>query len=747
MTPLALTSDHSETPRQVSNAKPRKNRKKNRPGKKKPKSAVQSPINLNALSSTVVDEKAHTLTSAFPVTGHSLSNVSEKNAPHPQDSRDAAPSTTTRSKGQDACAEKVRGSINLPNLRIQGNLITAGDEVDASHGSSTPGSEEISFAEVARESGYTEIVNGQSFEVVGKPALALIACDSTSSVAARELRSRSYRAAMTRIQDLCVLGEQAQHSLHSTKLSFGTNQSRPQSHRNFVERGIHNKGWGDLFENSARHVCYNMKQQMNVQREVAALDQELQSIIREAVQMAFPFASDDDDKKKGELHTLKSMRAQRILKVASFRETFPLVSDCDGDTKWMTEWCEKVDTWIRNEIPRLNEEQQSRMYEWERQHPSLEKNLAALGFTELEIEQLGLTIDWRLTRYSPARLSSMSRQSSVSSDLDDADPSHAFSKLCEKPDTKNTFAEGSINAGSGAEQAAFEDVKGANSRVQDIADSEVDGKASDPNDAGGQKNEPVADKGDEKPTEMESRLRGSADTRDVKSENVPTEHKAEPTEVLESSQVVKQTLEPENLKLRTASGAEELKKLQEWSQQLKSKATIKQNEGDMQGKSFARKYSKIDQAELNSLGLTPSLVPPTPSIIPAALQTMASFSSEAPVLLLSPKTSEIPITSLPKIASALPSSGISTELTSSIQTSALQVLPPPKLSYATALQASVPAAKRPADADAWAVKREEAWGAATGRSGEDTIGVGSSPSSAGSVNGGRSKAEMQKGSR
>ena len=448
---LAPIRDYSEMPRQVSSNKIKNNRKKNRPGRKKPKSAIRSPPDLSLLDFTAsTDKNSHLTGPTLAVGNDSLSSCPYMSLSQPGCPKEAGLSTIFQSDRKDVYDARFEVAEGLPRSQIEGNL----KHESKVYGSvplevSKLGSDGNTFAEEAQKSGYLEIMmNEHSSDVAGSFAITLTADELEDSIAAKELRFRSHMAALLQIRDLDKVEEQPQHSLRSRSLFPAIHQSRHNRQSKPIRRELQAMDKVNMHVGSTQHSRCEKGQRINLRNvpsDVATLDYELQSILRETVQLACPFVSDDNDRKNGNWHTFGSTRALRIFKIYFFQESSPLVLGYKEDTESVKEWCQDVDAWIHNGIPRLNGEQKKMMYEWERKHPSVEKNLMALGFTELEIELLGLDINHSSTSTKPVTSDSVTQQKLTYGDLDEENSFDHFSFLDEKPNVKEPSAANIIN--------------------------------------------------------------------------------------------------------------------------------------------------------------------------------------------------------------------------------------------------------------------------------------------------------------
>ena len=221
-------------------------------------------------------------------------------------------------------------------------------------------------------------VNGQLTQMVRKPGSAFVGRELNESAAAQDLRARPFKAANVLMGDVLRKAYElpTQKDMHMS--STDDQESKKHSRCSDYDNGDHN------------HGLQYLDQASSDRDRVLAVHRAIQLVVREAVQMVCHFSPDEEDMKKGKWYTLESGRALRILETARLCEELHSISYLQWDAQKMRECYDGASIWLHGIAPRLNQNQMKQMYEWEASHPSLEDNLAALGFDPGESERLGV---------------------------------------------------------------------------------------------------------------------------------------------------------------------------------------------------------------------------------------------------------------------------------------------------------------------------------------------------------------------
>lgn len=760
-----------------------KNRKKNRPGKKKPKAASKTSVVRNISVTAPIITDIGKIDAGLSNESQIINNSSNKYLLDGEVLRGMEDTPTREAKHGDCQNDDVEGTN--PPLEFSLKDDQANEKCDEGVGQSAPHDVDIdseqwktslakqgswtsdrhkpAILEIARDAGYAANARSVPTNTSGKPGLAPVGCGFNKSTLVMELRSRCSRAAMQRIQNCCELEEQKEDSLYPKMLSYSTRTTTIQN------RLAYNVTTVDPYKVSSQHPRLSQEilcEDSSGIGRVLALDAELQLAVREAVQMGFPLPSDRDDMESGKLYTLDSRRAKRVIEIAGFREISPLTFGQSQDAEWISEWCNEVSQWLYGSIPRITEFQKKAMYQWERANSSKHQNLIALGFTAREINECGLIWTPRDENISALsaqdgqepndlrlRRASMYGEPSVSSPCQtlwdagaDSNPEDGRANAALDPEVEQC-------------QVPFEGSEGFTYGAQRVIDVECGNEEKASEDFDEAHPMQVDTRGEGTLTVTQSSLLKTGESKDEERQKVEIGRKAKPLKFARSyderttgpiSEGEKASVQKQLPGLSFSSVDRIIgispAGLVSWkaiSEQLSIAAAIKQNEVDLQGKSMARKYKRVDQTELKTLGLASPL-----STTDSSTSTVKNAPT-MPTTVAAQSTPESSQTQLSSTANDTVSSSktdYSLSQTSSTAPSGLQVLRASKpsyasalqspisrsrnlagglrSSYATALQVSGPIDSEPKETDAWALLEEEAWGSANQTGGEGNLSPG-----------------------
>lgn len=407
-----LVKQDVKVSKDVSSNKSNNNRKKNRPGKKSksaskasvepkpPKSSVvivdletgssglldDNCLNLGSLDTCIPDKE---VVNNAPIL---LMRVDTTLDVQKVDAKETRP-ISTYSLGHNANKNRIDGDHRIGPDGLDANMDLEKWKTDSTLEEPSTWNQDDCLIRAAREAGYADNTSSVSLTCAGPLSLEPFDESFRKSSLVIELRSRCGHSAMQRIRELCGLEKHEPNVTRATTPIHRIADLQVQTHTDYVVMATSELYSGNGSKDSAAHLLSDRSLYGKVSDEserVLALDAELHEVVREAVQMIVSFASDKEEVESGNFCTLDSIRAERVLAVAGFRETSPLDVGQDRDVNWTSEWCDEVIHWLRFSVPRLTEMQKSTMCEWEKANPSLQQNLMALGFTVDAINQCGL---------------------------------------------------------------------------------------------------------------------------------------------------------------------------------------------------------------------------------------------------------------------------------------------------------------------------------------------------------------------
>lgn len=768
-----------------------KNRKKNRPGKKKPKCVGKSAVDQVPSASAPIGANGPTLSSELRLPDNKLflNSCSNELLPEQRALCTAEQSTIDNDEseikhGHETEVEEplAESSIknNSPDLHehdanqtlylLENNPSTANCGMDlGSPRSWTPSGDMFPLLRIARDAGYQHATGSLPLFIPDKRGMALVG-GSLDSALVMELRSRCSTAAIKRIQGFEELEEQTQESFCSRTLIQSSDNSQLKSNMACSDVVLRKEYQDDSDGDDSAPPTY---EELDGLDRAVALEGELQLVVRNAVQMVCSLATDKHELENGVLYTHDSTRAKQILRIADFHEISPVTLGHPRDSRWVKEWCDEVALWLHHAVPRMTEAQKNAMYEWAKANPSIEQNLMALGFSAAEITQYGLIEIFR-TQKNCATSTQGKQESHGSRPRRETAIDKPESPILVQPSrnadggskTQVSCATTSTNSESDPFNIPSEDIEMVKREPRSVIEAENTdaGKSFRPTEEAHSAQADNRHEGES--TQPGSNLPISENSNREEPHMVETEHNIKPREhtLLLDEKKKDLTFEDEKARLQgkfpglsfasvdgivsfDSLGSATLKTV---SNQVSIAAAIKRNEQDLQGKSSVRRYKKVDQTELNTLGLTSSPLAVTtdhPSILPtpntstssSALDTAASPTmTTEPVVQSMPNASEVSPPLTPKKEIPTSTTYNTTVRTSSTDLPFPRILTTTKLSYANALQSPTSKSKPPSrdslspkcihgttprasgakstehtETDAWSLLEEDAWGSAT----------------------------------